>query len=147
MEPSTVFKIAGTEEEFEQIHRLNYQTFAGEIPQHPPSPDGRLIDKFHAENTYMIGVRDGRVIAMLAVRRRRPFSLDAKLPDLDSWLPAGRRPVELRLLAVLPAHRNGPVPAQLLHFGARHCLDRGDDMAVISGAVRRMSLYRALGFE
>jgi aspartate aminotransferase-like enzyme/GNAT superfamily N-acetyltransferase len=147
MEPSTIFKVATSADEFEQIHRLNYQTFVGEIPQHAPNPEGRLVDRFHAENTYLIGVRGGRVIAMMAVRRRRPFSLDSKLPDLDRWLPTGRNPVEIRLFAVLPAHRNGPVAAQLLHFTARHCLDRGDDMAVISGAVRRMSLYQALGFE
>jgi aspartate aminotransferase-like enzyme/GNAT superfamily N-acetyltransferase len=147
MEPTTVFKIATTPDEFEQIHRLNYQTFVGEIPQHAPNPEGRLVDKFHAENVYLIGVRDGKVIAMMAARRRRPFSLDAKLPDLDRWLPPGLRPVEIRLFAVLPAYRNGPVPAQLLHFIARYCLARGDDLGIISGAVRRMSLYRALGFE
>ncbi len=147
MEPTTVFKIATTPDEFEQIHRLNHQTFAEEIPQHASSPEGRLVDKFHAENTYLIGVRDGRVIAMMAIRRRRPFSLDAKLPDLDRWLPPGRKPVELRLLAVLPTHRNGPVPAQLLHFTARHCLELGDDVAVISGLARRKQLYRAMGFE
>ncbi|HVW20110.1 MAG TPA: aminotransferase class V-fold PLP-dependent enzyme [Opitutaceae bacterium] len=147
MEPTTVFKIATTADEFEQIHRLNYQTFVGEIPQHAPNPEGRLVDKFHAENTYLIGVRGGNVIAMMAVRRRRPFSLDAKVTDLDRWLPPGRRAVEVRLFAVLPAYRNGPVASQLLRFTTRYCLDRGDDIAVISGAVRRMSLYRALGFE
>jgi len=147
MEPTTVFKIATTPDEFEQIHRLNYQTFVEEIPQHAPSPTGRLVDRFHAENTYFIGVRGDRVIAMMAARRRRPFSLDAKLPDLDKWIPHGRRPVEMRLLAVPPAYRNGPVPVQLLQFGAKYCLDLGDDLAVISGAVRRMSLYRAMGFE
>jgi aspartate aminotransferase-like enzyme/GNAT superfamily N-acetyltransferase len=147
MEPTTVFKIATTPDEFEQIHRLNYQTFVGEIPQHAPNPEGRLVDKFHAENVYLIGLREGKVIAMMAARRRRPFSLDAKLPDLDRWLPPGLRPVEIRLFAVLPAYRNGPVPAQLLHFIARYCLARGDDLGIISGAVRRMSLYRALGFE
>lgn len=147
MEPTTVFKIATTADEFDQIHRLNHLTFAEEIPQHAVSPGGILVDKFHAENTYLIGVRDGRVIAMMAIRRRRPFSLDQKLPDLDRWLPPGRRPVELRLLAVPLAYRNGPVPVQLLHFTARHCLELGDDVAVISGAVRRLQLYRALGFE
>ncbi len=89
---ATVFKIATTADEFEQIHRLNYQTFVGEIPQHAPNPEGWLVDKFHAENVYLIGVRDGKVIAMMAVRRRRPFSLDAKIPDLDRWLPAGPPP-------------------------------------------------------
>jgi aspartate aminotransferase-like enzyme/GNAT superfamily N-acetyltransferase len=147
MEPTTRFKIATTPDEFEQIHRLNYQTFAEEIPQHPHNVSGRLVDKFHDENTYIIGLRDGRVIAMIAVRRRRPFSLDSKLPNLDELIPGGRKPVELRLLAVMPAHRSGPVPVQLLHFAARYCLDLGDDSAVISGAVRRMPLYRALGFQ
>jgi aspartate aminotransferase-like enzyme/GNAT superfamily N-acetyltransferase len=147
METVTHFKIATTGDEFEQIHRLNYRTFVEEIPQHSPNPEGRHIDKFHADNTYIVGVRDGRVIAQLAIRRRRPFSLDAKLPQLDQWLPPGRNVVELRLLAVDPAHRNGPVPAQLLQFVAQHCIERGDDVAVISGAVRRLRLYRALGFE
>ena len=116
-------------------------------PSTPPIPTGRLVDRFHADHVYLIGVREGKVIAMMAVRRRRPFSLDAKIPDLDRWLPAGLRPVEIRLFAVLPAYRNGPVPAQLLQFIARHCLDLGDDLGIISGAVSRMSLYRALGFE
>ena len=147
MEPSTRFKLATTPAEFEQIHRLNYRTFVEEIPQHAPNPDGRHVDKFHADNTYLIGVRDARVIAQIALRRRRPFSLDTKLPDLDRHLPPGRRLVEVRLLAVDPAHRNGPVPAQLLRFAARHCHARGDDLAVISGAVRRQRLYRAMGFE
>jgi aspartate aminotransferase-like enzyme/GNAT superfamily N-acetyltransferase len=147
MELLTRFKIATTAAEFEQVHRLNYRTFVEEIPQHAPNPDGRHVDKFHRENTYIIGVREDRVIAQLAIRRCRPFSLDGKLPDLDRWLPPGRRVVELRLLAVDPAHRNGPVAAQLLQYVARHCLDRGDDLAVISGAVRRLRLYRALGFE
>ena len=147
MEPSTRFKLATTPAEFEQIHRLNYRTFVEEIPQHAPNPAGRHVDQFHADNTYVVGVRDGRVIAQIALRRRRPFSLDAKLPDLDRHLPPGRRLVEVRLLAVDPAHRNGPVPAELLQFAARHCHARGDDLAVISGAVRRQRLYRAMGFE
>ncbi|MEO5959317.1 MAG: aminotransferase class V-fold PLP-dependent enzyme, partial [Opitutaceae bacterium] len=48
---------------------------------------------------------------------------------------------------VEPALRNGPVPAQLLQFATQHCIDRGDDLGVISGAVRRLKLYQALGFE
>jgi aspartate aminotransferase-like enzyme/GNAT superfamily N-acetyltransferase len=147
METETTFKIATTADEFDQIHRLNYRTFVEEIPQHAPNPDGRHVDKFHAENTYIIGVRGGRVIAQMAIRRRRPFSLDAKLPNLDQWLPPGRNVVELRLLAVDSAYRNGPVPAQVLQYVAQHCVDRGDDVAVISGAVKRLRLYRALGFE
>ncbi len=48
-----VFKIAGEDWEFEAIHHLNYKTFVEEIPQHAPSPSQRLVDKFHAGNTYL----------------------------------------------------------------------------------------------
>ena len=47
-------KVATEAWEFEQIHRLNYQTFVEEIPQHPPNPEKKLVDKFHQENTYLI---------------------------------------------------------------------------------------------
>jgi aspartate aminotransferase-like enzyme/GNAT superfamily N-acetyltransferase len=147
MDQTTTFKLATTPDEFEQIHRLNYLTFVEEIPQHAPSADGRLVDKFHAENTYGIAVRGGRVIGMIAARRRRPFSLDSKINNLDAVIPSGSRPVEMRLLAVHPSYRSGPVPVQILHFMARYCLELGDDSAVISGAVRRLPLYRALGFQ
>jgi aspartate aminotransferase-like enzyme/GNAT superfamily N-acetyltransferase len=147
MDQTTTFKLATTPDEFEQIHRLNYLTFVEEIPQHAPSADGRLVDKFHAENTYGIAVRGGRVIGMIAARRRRPFSLDFKVDNLDAVIPSGRRPVEMRLLSVHPSYRSGPVPVQILHFMARYCLELGDDSAVISGAVRRLPLYRALGFQ
>lgn len=47
------FKIADTEEEFEQIFCLNYETFALEIPQHQQNESRKLVDKFHHENTYL----------------------------------------------------------------------------------------------
>ena len=43
-------KIASEPWEFEQIHALNHETFTGEIPQHPSSPSGRLLDRFHDDN-------------------------------------------------------------------------------------------------
>src|SRR2546428_13464037 len=98
--PPLVFKTASEDWEFEQIHRLNYKTFAEEIPQHKASPAHRLVDKFHAENTYLICLSEQKLVGMLAVRGNRPFSLDQKLPDLDSHLPAGRPPRENRPLAI-----------------------------------------------
>lgn len=83
------FKIATEDWEFEQIHELNYRTFVEEIPQHQPAEQPRLVDKFHEENTYLICVAGNRVVGMLAARGRRPFSLDQKLANLDSFLPPG----------------------------------------------------------
>src|SRR5207253_185916 len=76
-----VFKTATEDWEFEQIHRLNYKTFAEEIPQHQASPTHRLVDKFHLENTYLISLCGKTLVGMLAVRGSRPFSLDQKLEN------------------------------------------------------------------
>ena len=73
------FKIATEDWEFEQIHRLNYETFVEEIPEHVASASRRLVDRFHDENTYAIGLDNRRLVGMLAIRGRRPFSLDLKL--------------------------------------------------------------------
>jgi len=45
------YKVASTENEFEQIHRLNYKTFVLEIPQHQQNKEQKLIDRFHLQNT------------------------------------------------------------------------------------------------
>src|SRR5262245_46542006 len=85
-----IFKVAQDPAEFEQVHRLNYRTFVEEIPQHPPNAEGRLVDRFHADNTYVVAVVEGAVRGMVALRGTRPFSLDQKLPHLDGYLPQGR---------------------------------------------------------
>jgi aspartate aminotransferase-like enzyme/GNAT superfamily N-acetyltransferase len=147
--PSTtelIFKIASEDWEFEQIHRLNYRTFVDEIPQHAPNPEGRLVDRFHEENTYIICLQGRRLAGMLALRAKRPFSLDGKLPNLDAYLPKGRTPVEVRLLAVEPDVRKTVVFTQLFEHVVRHCLTEGYDIAIISGTTRQAKLYRHLGF-
>lgn len=144
--PDLIIKVATEPWEFEQIHRLNYRTFVEEIPQHAPNPEGRLVDRFHAENLYVI-VRHGRtLVGMLALRQRRPFSLDAKLANLDAHLPAGRKPVEVRLLAIVPEFRKTAVFVALFEHAVKQCLDDGFDLAVISGTTRQLKLYRHLGF-
>ncbi len=140
------YKTATDDPEFEQIHRLNHDTFAAEIPQHPCKADRRLVDRFHAENTYIVGLDGRRVIAMVAMRARRPFSLDAKVPDLDSHLPPGACPCEIRLLAVEQGYRGCGVFAGLLGRLADEFISAGHDLALISGTVRQRRLYAHLGF-
>ena len=142
-----IFKIASEEWEFEQIHRLNYRTFVEEIPQHQRNAEGRLVDKFHLENTYIVGLDAGRVVAMVAFRGRRPFSLDQKLPDLDLHIPAGFVPCEVRLLAVDKDYRGTTVCAALLGTLATEAIRVGFDLALISGTTRQLRLYRHMGFK
>ena len=84
---SFIYKIAETALEFEQIHELNYRTFAEEIPQHDQNESRKLVDKFHDENTYIICKKDNRVVGMIAIRSERPFSLDGKIGPVEHHLP------------------------------------------------------------
>ncbi|HEU5125023.1 MAG TPA: aminotransferase class V-fold PLP-dependent enzyme [Verrucomicrobiae bacterium] len=141
-----VFKFATEEWEFEQIHRLNYKTFVEEIPQHQRSPHERLVDKFHAENTYLICLSGNKLAGMLAARGQRPFSLDQKLENLDSYLPAGHTLFEVRLLAIEKQFRGAQVLQGLLALLWQHGIEKGYSMAVISGTTRQFRLYQHLGF-
>jgi len=141
-----VFKFASEDWEFEAIHRLNYKTFVEEIPQHEKSSAERLVDKFHAENTYLISLSGRKLVGMLAVRGSRPFSLDKKLEKLDSYLPAGRKICEIRLLAVEKKFRGAQVLQGILALLWQHGIERGYDLAIISGTTRQFRLYQHLGF-
>ena len=141
-----VFKFATEDWEFEQIHRLNYKTFVEEIPQHKSSPSHRLVDKFHSENTYLICLSGKKLVGMLAVRSNRPFSLDQKLEGLDGYLPAGRKICEIRLLAVEKKFRGAQVLQGILALLWQHGVEKGYDLAIISGTPRQFRLYQHLGF-
>src|SRR6266550_199398 len=144
--PPLVFKFASEDWEFEEIHRLNYKTFVEEIPQHHAAPSQRLVDKFHSENTYLICCCGKKLAGMLAVRGSRPFSLDQKLENLDSYLPAGRRICEIRLLAVEKKFRGAQVLQGILSLLWQHGVEKGYDLAIISGTPRQFKLYQHLGF-
>ena len=144
--PPLVFKFASEDWEFEQIHRLNYRTFVKEIPQHHTSPSHRLVDKFHPENTYLICLSGRKLAGMLAVRGNRPFSLDQKLDELDSYLPTGRRTCEIRLLAIEKKFRGAQVLQGILALLWQHGIEKGYDLAIISGTTRQFKLYQHLGF-
>ena len=140
------FKVATEPHELEGVHRLNHRTFAGEIPQHAPDPSGRLVDRFHDANTYLVALRGEAVVGMVCVRGDRPFSLDAKLADLDALVPAGHVLCEVRLLSVDPDCRSGVVFRGLATALARQCLDDGYTLGLISGTDRQVRLYQHLGF-
>ncbi len=142
-----LYKIAETERERELVAHLNYRTFVEEIPQHEANEARRLIDRYDAENTYLLAMDGERLAGMLAVRDRRPFSMDAKIERFERFLPVQpKRMVEIRLLAVDPAYRRSRVLFGLIRFLDRY-LERGDyDMGIISGTTRELHLYRHLGF-
>ncbi|MGJ7920472.1 aminotransferase class V-fold PLP-dependent enzyme [Neobacillus sp. LXY-4] len=143
-----LFKIAAQPHEFQQIHRLNYQTFVNEIPQHEQNEQGILVDPYHNENTYIICLKETQVVGMIAIRDVRPFSLDKKIGPVEDSLPIETNKLcEIRLLSVDKDYRHGRVFLGLAQFLARYCLKKGYDATVISGTVRQLKLYSQMGFQ
>lgn len=140
------FRIATEDWERDAIARLNHRTFTDEIPQHTPNDSGALIDRFDDENVYLVAFDGDTLVGMLAVRDKRPFSLDSKLEDIDRFLPPHRRMCEIRLLVVDPARRSGRVLLGLMDLLDQISREEGYDLALISGTVRQLKLYRRLGF-
>ena len=139
------FKVASEPWEMEAIHRLNHRTFAEEIPQHDGNDEGRLVDRFHDENIYIVCLAGEELAGMIALRTQRPFSLDAKLPELDTHLPPGNHWCEVRLLAVEKKFRNTAVTLGLIQHLSREAVARGKNAAVLSATTRQLKLYRHMG--
>ncbi len=145
---SIFVKIATEQHEFQQIHRLNYETFVKEIPQHEQNELEILIDPYNSENTYIICLKENQVVGMVAVRDKRPFSIDKKIGPVENTLPVkAKRICEIRLLSVVKEYRNGRVFLGLAQFMSRYCLKKGYEAAVISGTVRQLKLYDQMGFK
>ena len=135
---SLIFKIASEPWEFDQIHELNYQTFVDEIPQHQQNEEQKLVDKFHQENTYVICV---------ALRDKRPLSLDEKLENLESYLPPFKSILEYRLLAVKKEHRKTAIFTGIMKKSFDMAIKGDYDIAVISGTTQQSRLYKHLGYK
>ncbi|QTC42561.1 aminotransferase class V-fold PLP-dependent enzyme [Bacillus sp. V3] len=143
---SLLYKIADNPKELQQINQLNYQTFVNEIPQHEENEEKLLVDKFHDENTYIIAKNHEEIVGMIAVRAKRPFSLDNKIPNLNQFIPSGSEPCEVRLLSVKDEYRSTRVFYGLCKRLVQLCLEEGYDLAFISGTVRQLKLYKRIGF-
>jgi aspartate aminotransferase-like enzyme len=142
-----VFKRAETGPEFEQIHRLNHRTFADEIPQHRSTDDGLLVDKYHDKNSYLIVLREGRVVGMVSAHDQPPFSVAERLRDPQVLTRDGRRPLEVRLLAIEPQERNSTMFFGLIWSLYEYARAHGYTHLFISGVKERVPLYERLGFE
>lgn len=142
-------KIAQTNEEYEAIARLNYETFVEEIPQHEPNKQRLKIDRFHQENTYIVVYKKTELIGMVAFRDQRPFSMDEKIGKVEQFLPEEicGKICEIRLLAVKKNYRTGRVLWRLTQALNTFAYEKGYTAAVISGTTREEKLYKQMGFQ
>ena len=134
-----------TPSEFEQIHQFNHAIFAEEIPQHKKQPSAKLVDPFHALNTYLIAKEGEELVGMVCYNAVRPFSLDKKMANIDSYLPTYKNMVEVRLFAVKKSKRKQHVAYAILKKLLPDLIHKGYDLAVMSATVKELKLYRHLG--
>lgn len=142
-----IAKLATEDWEFEQLFSLNYQTFVDEIQQHQQNGERKLIDRFHDNNQYIIVIQNNEVIGMMSINETRPFSLDSKLPNLDSYLPPFKNGFEIRLLAVKNERRGNIVFLKMFAKLAEIIKERKYDIGLISGILAQQRLYSKIGFE
>ena len=142
-----IYKIANTAEEYEQIFKLNYETFVEEIPQHEKNETKKLKDKFHDKNIYIIAKKKNDVIGMISLSDQRPFSLDLKLNDIDKFYKGSyKKPVEIRLLSIKEQYRKTKVFTELLQRTFNYIIQNAYDIVFISGTTRQEKLYNHIGF-
>ncbi len=141
-----VFNQAETDQEFEQIHRLNFRTFVNEIRQYTDPGNGQLVDKFHHKNIYFIGLKRGRVVGMLSAHDQPPFSIADRLPDPGVLQRPGMRLMEVRLLAVEPPERHSSLFFGLVYVMYSYAQKMQKTHLVISGVSQRARMYHRLGF-
>lgn len=141
-------KLATTQDELQQVHRLNFDTFVEEIGQHTAPPGQRhLVDKYDAKNRYFVVKREADVAAMLAVHNTPPFSTAGRLRDPAILEQFGDRLIEVRLLAVRPALRHSRVLLALFWALYRYAQTAHYSHLLISGVREQLDLYRRLGFH
>ncbi|MBI3409345.1 MAG: aminotransferase class V-fold PLP-dependent enzyme [Planctomycetes bacterium] len=140
-----LFKRADTTQEFEQIHRLNHRTFVEEIPQHHSTDSGLLVDKFHHKNSYLVVLREERVVGMVSAHDEPPFSVADRLPDPAILTRPGIRPLEVRLLAIEPGERNSTMFFGLIWSLYEYANKNDYTHLFISGVADRVPLYERLG--
>ena len=141
-----VFKCAETEAEMQQVHRLNHRTFVEEVGQYPDDGSEMLVDKFHDKNRYFIALEDETVVGMMAVHSEPPFSVTDRLED-PALLDSFGKVMEVRLFAIEPNKRYGPVSRGLLWLVYEWARLQGFTHLVISGIESRIRLYERMGFR
>lgn len=144
---SYVFKDAETAEEFEQIRLLNHRIFAEEVAQHDRTADSRLIDKHESKSHFHIAIHRGQVVGMVCTCSQPPFSIEQRLASPDQLASLPQPLLEIRLLAIDPAHRRRMVFLGVLGRMAARAVQDNYGSLLISAVEDRLDMYSRMGFK
>ena len=129
------------------IRRLLFATFVGELGQYQDAGGDSHADKFEHKNHHFLAEQDGELVGLIAVHGQAPFSVAARMPADTPFESIADRPLEVRLLSVIPGRRHSPIAFRLMAAVFAYARESGHRELWISGVDAQLPLYRKLGFE
>ena len=142
-----VIKEPENEVEMRSMWRLNHEVFAEEYPQHEPSADGCLIDKFHGKNIYRIAWDGEQVVGMISAHWQPPYSAVAKYGQTVERLILPGVTAEIRLFALKKPYRKTQLAIRLACAIMPELVKRGMKRILISGISVQRPFYEHLGLK
>ncbi|SBS27172.1 hypothetical protein MSP8887_00558 [Marinomonas spartinae] len=139
----------GTKQDWNSIHSINWQIYVNELQQHNTAPGvTHLIDRNHEINTYVVAESQEQIIGFLAITAftGQPFSFEKRLPDATFVDAFRHKAIEVRLLSLMPEHRNISNFFKLGSFVKNWIKDNGYDYVFVSGIDKAIDLYKMIGF-
>lgn len=147
MEP--IIRLAN-EEDWDNIAQLIHNTYALELGQYAPADSGRIVDRNHDTNLYIVAYMQDELAGMLSMTlpSTASFSTLNRLPVVSEDIQQNlSKTAEIRLLAIKPSYRRQGVFNQLMKAAIISCYQREIERVLISAIDNRVGLYEFMGFQ
>jgi len=130
------------------IYALRHQVYALELGQHAANADEQLSDSLDAYNIYLKASVGGRIAGFVSITPPgRRYSVEKYVPREEFAFPFDGGLYEVRLLTVVPGHRNLPTAGLLMYAALRWIEVSGGTRIVVIGRREILSLYRKAGLR
>jgi histidinol-phosphate/aromatic aminotransferase/cobyric acid decarboxylase-like protein len=138
-----------TESEREEIYRVRYEVYAGELGQHPATGAERLCDALDAGNVYIVAKAAGRLAGFVSITlpRQGSFSIDKYFAREALPFPVDEGLYEIRLLTVLRGRRGSELAVLLMYAAFRWVESHGGEHIVAIGRREILDLYLRAGLK
>ncbi|KAA1378832.1 histidinol-phosphate aminotransferase family protein [Aeromicrobium fastidiosum] len=127
----------------EAIYRIRHDVYAVELGQHPVNTAGRLTDRLDDVNRYLVATRDGSLAAFVSITPPNVlgYSVDKYFTRAEMPFDVDDDTYEIRLLTVLPGHRDTDLAALLMVAAYRWIESRGGRTVVAIGRDDVVPMY------
>ncbi len=145
-------RFAESEQDLQQVWRLNYETYARELGQEQVPPEvaasGMLPDKLRDHTLYVIALHKDELVGMLGITLPTgPFSIESSMHDPSVLDGIRDQTMEGRRLAVRRAYRGKGVMLRMADFTLQWGFPLGYRHSIISALDRQIPTYEGLGYR